>query len=96
MRDELDPREPKLPQMLNYEKIVAKVEMSKATMLLQMRWRKDWANSAVHKNHVMDQDFEDHNMETIESAVTATNRTSKDTTILNANETEYLSKLFCQ
>lgn len=44
----------------------------------------------------MDQDFENHNMETLESAVTATNSQSKDTTILNANETEYLSKLYCQ
>lgn len=98
LSQELDPCQPKLPEFPNFTKIHAKAELGKASALLQLRKRKDWANSAVFLNHVMQRDYQHGVLDTIESATSAAALTTmeQDRSVISANETEYLSKLFCQ
>ena len=53
LRDETNQRQPKLPEMLNYARMFAGIEKSRATALLEMRRRKDWVNSALYHNYVL-------------------------------------------
>ena len=53
LRDETNQRQPKLPEMLNYARMFAGIEKSRATALLDMRRRKDWVNSALYHNFVL-------------------------------------------
>ena len=80
--------------MLNYHKMFAGIEKSRASALLDMRKRKDWVNSALYHNYVL-MEQENGPLDTISSIADNASPKKKDKTILTSSEAEYLSKLFC-
>ena len=85
--------------------MIANLEKNKATALLELRRRKDWVNSALFQNYVLQLD-DDYSgpLDTITSNTSgapnvpsgSAEETKENRTVLTANEAEYLSKLLCQ